>query len=65
MSGPDKLVNEKDKQTYSLTNPENESLKPGERVQLVGKKAKDDSGEPTFEVQKMSKDLGTCTATSG
>ena len=65
LSGPDKLVNEKDKQTYSLTNPENESLKPGERVQLVGKKAKDDSGEPTFEVQKMSKDLGTCTATSG
>jgi len=61
----DKLVNEKDNQTYSLTNPQNESLKPGERVELLGKKAKGDSGEPTFEVREMSKDMGTCTATSG
>ena len=60
----DKLVNENDKQTYSLTNKQNQSLKPGERVELVGKKAKDASGEPTFEVQKMSRDLGQCTATT-
>jgi len=61
----DKLVNEKDNQTYSLSNPQNETLKPGERVQLSGKKAKDDgSGEPTFEVRKLSKDLGQCTATT-
>jgi hypothetical protein len=60
----DKLVNEKDNQTYSLNNPQNETLKPGERVELLGKKAKDDSGEPTFEVHKMSKDLGQCTATT-
>jgi hypothetical protein len=60
----DKLVNEKDSQTYSLTNPLDESLKPGERVELLGKKAKDDSGQPTFEVQKMSKDLGQCAATT-
>ena len=60
----DKLVNEKDNQTYSLSNKQNETLKPGERVQLLGKKAQDDgSGEPTFEVHKMSKDLGQCTAT--
>ena len=39
-------------------------LKPAERVELLDKKAKDDSGEPTFEVQKMNKDLGQCTATS-
>ena len=58
----DKLVNEKDNQTYSLINPQDETLKPGERVELLGKKAKDDSGEPTFEVHKMSKDLGQCTA---
>jgi hypothetical protein len=60
----DKLVDEKDNQTYSLSNPQNETLKPGERVELLGKKAKDDSGEPTFEVHKMSKDLGQCTATT-
>ena len=61
----DKLVSEKDNQTYSLLNKQNESLKPGERVELLGKKAKDDSsGEPTFEVHKMSKNLGSCTAAS-
>jgi len=60
----DKLTNEKDNQTYSLLNQQNETLKPGERVELLGKKAKDDSGEPTFEVHKMSKDLGQCTATT-
>ncbi len=62
--GGDKLVNEKDNQTYNLTNKQNESLKTGERVELLGKKAKDASGEPTFEVHKMSKDLGQCTATT-
>jgi hypothetical protein len=60
----DKLVNEKTNQSYNLTNKQNQSLKPGERVELVGKKAKDASGEPTFEVHKMSKDLGQCTATT-
>jgi hypothetical protein len=58
----DKLVSEKDSHTYKLTNPQNETLKPGERVELLGKKAKGDSGEPTFEIHKMSKDLGSCTA---
>jgi hypothetical protein len=60
----DKLVNEKTNQTYTLTSKQNQSLKPGERVELLGKKAKDASGEPTFEVHKMSKDLGQCTATT-
>jgi hypothetical protein len=60
----DRLVSEKDSKTYSLTNQQDETLKPGERVELLGKKAKADSGEPTFEVHKMSKDLGSCTATS-
>ena len=60
----DKLVNEKDNQTYNLTNKQNESLKPGERVELLGKKIKDASGDPTFEVHKMSKDLGQCTVTT-
>lgn len=60
----DRLVNEKDNQTYSLSNTQNKSLKPGERVELLGTKAKDPSGEPTFEVRKMSKNLGQCTATT-
>jgi hypothetical protein len=41
-----------------------EPLKPGERVELKGKKTKDESGEPAFEVHKMSKDLGSCTTTA-
>jgi len=60
----DKLVNEKDHQTYTLTNKQKETLKPGERVELLGKKGKDASGEPVFEVHKMSKDLGQCTTTT-
>lgn len=40
------LVRDKDNQTYSLSNPQNESLKSGERVELLGKRAKDNSGEP-------------------
>ena len=60
----DKLINEKDQQTYSLDNAQNETLKPGDRVELQGKMTKGDSGEPTFTVQKMKKDLGQCTTTS-
>jgi len=61
----DKLVNEKDQQTYSLMNTENETLKSGERVELLGKKTKDQSGEPRFEVRKMNKNLGMCTPING
>jgi hypothetical protein len=57
----DKLVAEKGKQTYNLSNKQNQSLKPGERVELLGKKSKNSAGEPVFEVRKMSKDLGQCT----
>jgi hypothetical protein len=59
----DKLVNEKTNQSYNLTNKQDQSLKPGERVELVGEKVKDASGEPTFEVHKMT-DLGQCTVTT-
>jgi len=60
----DKLVSEKDNQTYSLINDQDETLKPGDRVQLQGKMTEEESGEPTFQVQKMSKNLGQCTATT-
>lgn len=60
----DKIVADKDNQTYSLTNKEGETLKPGERVQLIGKQSKDEGGNPTFDVRKTSKDLGSCTTAS-
>jgi hypothetical protein len=60
----DKLVTEKDNHTYNLTNKQHETLQPGERVELVGKKTKDSSGEPLFEVHKLSKSLGQCTTTT-
>jgi len=59
----DRLVNKKDNQTYSLAS-KRETLKPGERVELQSKKIKNDLGEPMFEVHKMTKDLGQCTATT-
>jgi len=60
----DKLVGDKDKQTYSLTNKQSEALKPGERVEIIGKKSKNEAGELTFEVRKKNKDLGSCTVAS-
>lgn len=60
----DKLVNEKDSETYNLANNQNESLKSGQRVELLGKKTKNEAGEPTFEVKKLNKDLGMCTPTT-
>jgi hypothetical protein len=60
----DRLVNEKDNQTYNLANNQSESLKSGQRVELLGKKTKNEAGEPTFEVKKMNKDLGMCTPTT-
>lgn len=60
----DKLVVEKSNQTYNLSNKQNQSLKPGTQVELFGRKAKDASGEPTFEVRKLGKELGQCTSGS-
>ncbi len=57
----DKLINEKDDQTYLLTHTEKQTLKIGERFELLGKKTKANSGELGFEVHKLSKDLGQCT----
>jgi hypothetical protein len=57
-------VSDKDNQTYNLTNKEGGTLKPGERVELRGKKTKNDSGEQVFKVSKYSKDLGSCKATT-
>ena len=60
----DKLVADKDNQTYSLTNKRSQSLKPGERVELLGRTTKRAVDGPTFEVRKLSRELGQCTTTS-
>jgi len=57
------LANEKDNRTYTLVS-KREVLKPGERVEVKGKKLKDESGASTFEVHKISKELGSCTPTT-
>jgi hypothetical protein len=60
----EKLVSEQDNQTYSLNNRQRQTLKPGERMELLGTKTKTQSGEPVFEVRKVGKDFGTCSATT-
>jgi aspartate oxidase len=53
------LVNEKDKEAYTLVAGSTD-LKPGERVELTGKKTQDGSGKRTFQVQKLARDYGPC-----
>lgn len=53
------LQNEKDKKVYALSG-DSVALKAGERVALKGKRSKDSNGKPSFQVEKLSKDYGTC-----
>lgn len=55
------LVDEKNKKTYLIV-PGSVSLKPGERVQLRGRKSKDEAGTLTLQPTKMVKNLGACSA---
>ena len=58
-----RLVDEKNKKSYVLaTNAL--ILKPGQHVELKGKKSKNESGVQTFEARRLVKDLGTCTASA-
>lgn len=61
ISGADGLTlkNEKDKKVYALSG-DFAALGAGERVKLKGKKVKDSSGKPSFQVEKLTKDYGTC-----
>ncbi len=54
-----KLMNEKDKNTYALV-ATGDDLKPGDRVELKGKKTRDRSGNRIFVVQKLSNRFGAC-----
>jgi hypothetical protein len=60
-SGADGLTlkSEKDKKVYALSGG-SAALKAGDRVTLKGKKSKDPSGKPSFQVETLTKDFGTC-----
>jgi hypothetical protein len=53
------LKNEKDKEIYTLSG-DSTALRAGERVTLKGKKIKDSGGKPSFQVEGLTKDYGTC-----
>lgn len=58
--GGAQLKNEKDHQTYGII-ADTVELKPGERVELSGKKFKDRDGKPNLDVQTLVKDYGPCS----
>ncbi len=55
------LVDEKKNKSYSLAG-NSVALKPGDRVELKGKKSSGKSGNEMFEATKVVKNLGSCSA---
>jgi hypothetical protein len=53
------LKNERDKKIYTLSG-DSSALRVGDRVALKGKKIKDSGGKLSFQVEKLTKDYGTC-----
>ena len=53
------LKNEKDKNVYVLSG-DSAALRAGERVTLKGKKIKGSIEKPSFQVEKLTRDYGTC-----
>jgi hypothetical protein len=53
------LKNEKDKEIYTLSG-DSTALRAGERVTLKGKKIQDSGGKLSFQVERLTKDYGTC-----
>jgi hypothetical protein len=58
-----RLVDEKNKKSYVLAGNAL-ILKPGQRVELKGQKATNESGSQTFEARKLVKDLGSCSSSA-
>jgi hypothetical protein len=56
-----RLVDEKKNKSYALE-PGSVSVKPGDRVELKGKKSSGDGGAQMFEPTKVVKNLGSCSA---
>jgi hypothetical protein len=57
------LVDEKNNKTYSLVSGSID-LKPGEQVQVKGKKSNGENGAASFQAKKVVKDLGACSVES-
>ena len=57
------LIDEKKNRSYSIL-PGSVDLKPGQLVQLKGKKSNDGAGAQTFQAKKLVKDLGACSVDS-
>ena len=55
------LTDDKTKRTLALV-PGSADVKPGERVELKGKIKKNPSGDQSFLVKRVAKDLGSCNA---
>jgi hypothetical protein len=55
------LVDEKKNKSYSLEGS-SVALKPGDRVELKGKKSSGTGGNEMFEATKVVKNLGSCSA---
>ncbi len=53
------LTDEKDKKVYTLAG-NLAALQAGERVAIKGEKVKDSVGKLSFQVEKLTKDLGAC-----
>ena len=53
------LRNEKDRKIYALGG-DSAGLSPGRHIRATGKRTKDSAGKLIFQVQKVTKDLGTC-----
>ena len=54
-----RLVDDKKKRSYTLF-LDGADVKAGELVELRGKKAKDGSGDPSFQAHELVKNLGGC-----
>jgi hypothetical protein len=57
------LIDEKKNKSYSIV-PGGVDLKPGQLVQLKGKKSNDGAGAESFQAKKLVKDLGACSVDS-
>jgi hypothetical protein len=59
-----RLVDEKKNKSYALAS-DSIALKPGEIVQVKGKKSSDHDGVMSFQATKVVKSLGSCSVYSG
>jgi hypothetical protein len=59
-----RIVDEKKNKSYALSS-DSIALKPGEMVQVTGKKSSEQGGALSFQAKKVVKSLGSCNVDSG